>query len=207
MIVREDGYILTNNHVVEDVDDITVILANGREYDAELVGSDPAERNGGGTDLALIKIDEKDLPTLQFGDSDALEVGEWVIAIGSPLGFSQSVTRGIVSAKGRGEFRSRIRYSDFIQTDAPVNQGNSGGALINIRGELVGINTLIATGGFSTGNIGLGFAIPSNMVQQLMPDLIEKGKVVRGWLGIYMGEVGHDLADRLQFVSPARRCC
>lgn len=202
VIVREDGYILTNNHVVEDVDDITVILANGREYDAELVGSDPAERNGGGTDLALIKIDEKDLPTLQFGDSDALEVGEWVIAIGSPLGFSQSVTRGIVSAKGRDEFSRRIRYSDFIQTDAPVNQGNSGGALINIRGELVGINTLIATGGFSTGNIGLGFAIPSNMIQQLMPDLIEKGKVVRGWLGIYMSEVGHDLADRLEFASP-----
>lgn len=203
VIVREDGYILTNNHVVEDVDDITVILANGREYDAELVGSDPAERNGGGTDLALIKIDEKDLPTLQFGDSDALEVGEWVIAIGSPLGFSQSVTRGIVSAKGRAEFSRRIPYSDFIQTDAPVNQGNSGGALINIRGELVGINTLIATaGGFSMGNIGLGFAIPSNMVQQLMPDLIEKGKVVRGWLGIYMSEVGHDLADKLQFASP-----
>ena len=202
VIVREDGYILTNNHVIDGVDDITVILENGREYDAELVGSDPAERNGGGSDLALIKIDAQGLPSLQFGDSDALEVGEWVIAIGSPLGFSQSVTRGIVSAKGRGEFRSRIRYSDFIQTDAPVNQGNSGGALINIRGELIGINTLIATGGYSAGNIGLGFAIPSKMAQQLMPDLIEKGKVVRGWLGIYMSEVGHDLADKLQFEAP-----
>ena len=119
MIVREDGYILTNNHVIDGADDITVILANGREYEAELVGSDPAERNGGGSDIALIKIDENDLPSLQFGDSDALEVGEWVIAIGSPLGFSQSVTRGIVSAKGRDEFSGRIRYSDFIQTDAP----------------------------------------------------------------------------------------
>lgn len=202
VIVREDGYILTNNHVIDGVDDITVILENGREYDAELVGSDPAERNGGGSDLALIKIDENDLPTLQFGDSDALEVGEWVIAIGSPLGFSQSVTRGIVSAKGRGEFRSRILYSDFIQTDAPVNRGNSGGGLINIRGELIGINTLIATGGASMGNIGLGFAIPSNMAQQFMPDLIKEGKVVRGWLGISMDPVGHDLSDKLQFEEP-----
>ena len=202
VIVREDGYILTNNHVIEGADDITVILANGREYEAELVGSDPAERNGGGSDIALIKIDENDLPSLQFGNSDALEVGEWVIAIGSPLGFSQSVTRGIVSAKGRDEFSSRIRYSDFIQTDAPINRGNSGGALVNIRGELVGINTLITTGGVSMGNIGLGFAIPSNMAQQLMPDLIEKGRVVRGWLGVYMGAVDHDLADELKFESP-----
>ena len=202
VIVREDGYILTNNHVIEGADDITVILANGREYEAELIGSDPAERNGGGSDVALIKIDENDLPSLQLGDSDALEVGEWVIAIGSPLGFSQSVTRGIVSAKGRDEFSGRIRYSDFIQTDAPINRGNSGGALVNIRGELVGINTLITTGGVSMGNIGLGFAIPSNLVQQLMPDLIEKGKVVRGWLGVYMGAVDHDLADELQFESP-----
>ena len=202
VIVREDGYILTNNHVIDGVDDITVILENGREYDAELVGSDPAERNGGGSDLALIKIDEKALPTLQFGNSDALQVGEWVIAIGSPLGFSRSVTRGIVSAKGRDEFSGRIRYSDFIQTDAPINRGNSGGALINIHGEVVGINTIIATGGFSTGNIGLGFAIPSNMAQQLIPDLIEKGKVVRGWLGVFMEAVGHDLSDELQFESP-----
>lgn len=202
VIVREDGYILTNNHVIDGADDITVILANGREYEAELIGSDPADRNVGGSDIALIKINEDNLPFLQFGNSDALEVGEWVIAIGSPLGFSQSVTRGIVSAKGRDEFTGRIKYSDFIQTDAPINRGNSGGALVNIRGELVGINTLITTGGYSIGNIGLGFAIPSNMMQQLMPDLIEKGKVVRGWLGVYMGPVNHDLADELQFESP-----
>ena len=202
VIVREDGYILTNNHVIDGADDIIVILANGREHDAKLVGSDPAQRSGGGSDLALVKIETSGLPALQFGDSDALEVGEWVIAIGSPLGLSQSVTRGIVSAKGRDEFSGSIPYSDFIQTDAPINRGNSGGALINIHGELVGVNTLIATGGYSMGNIGLGFAIPSNMAQQLMPDLIEKGKVVRGWLGIVMRAVGHDLADELQFETP-----
>ncbi len=202
VIVREDGYILTNNHVIDGVDDITVILANGREYEGELVGSDSASRRGGGSDLALIKIDEKALPTLQFGDSDALEVGEWVIAIGSPLGLSQSVTRGIVSAKSRTEFSASVPYSDFIQTDAPINRGNSGGALINIRGELVGINTLIATGGYSRGNIGLGFAVSGNMAKQLIPDLIENGKVVRGWLGIQMDAVGYDLADKLQFEEP-----
>ena len=199
VIVRENGYILTNNHVVDGVNNITVTLANGREYDAELIGSDPVQRTGGGSDLALIKIDAEGLPALQFGDSDALEVGEWVIAIGSPLGLAQTVTRGVVSAKSRssrfGDFR------DFIQTDAPINRGNSGGALINIRGELVGINTLIVTSG-SPGNIGIGFAISSNIAQSLMPDLIEHGKIVRGWLGITMGPVSHDLADKLQFESP-----
>lgn len=195
VIVRENGYILTNNHVVDGVNNITVTLANGREYDAKLIGSDPAQRTGGGSDLALIKIDAEELPALQFGDSDALEVGEWVIAIGSPLGLAQTVTRGVVSAK------SRPGLSDFIQTDAPINRGNSGGALINIRGELVGINTLILTSG-SPGNIGIGFAISSNIAQSLMPDLIEHGKIVRGWLGITMGPVSHDLADKLQFESP-----
>ena len=202
VIVREDGYILTNNHVIDDVDHITVTLANGREYPAKLVGSDPAqrERNGGGSDLALLKIDADNLPALQFGDSDALEVGEWVIAIGSPLGLTQTVTRGVVSAKGRNS--NIVEYGDFIQTDAPINRGNSGGALINIRGELVGINTLIATGGHTMGNIGIGFAIPSNLAQQLMPSLIEAGRVVRGWLGITMDPVNHDLADKLQFAEP-----
>lgn len=199
VIVRENGYILTNNHVVDGVNNITVTLANGREYTAELIGSDPIQRTGGGSDLALIKIDADGLPALQFGDSDALEVGEWVIAIGSPLGLAQTVTRGVVSAKSRSSGLSN--FSDFIQTDAPINRGNSGGALINIRGELVGINTLILTSG-SPGNIGIGFAISSNVAQSLMPDLIEHGKIVRGWLGITMGPVGHDLADKLQFESP-----
>lgn len=201
VIIREDGYILTNNHVIDSVDHITVTLANGREYPAELIGSDPGQRNGGGSDLALLKIDADNLSALQFGDSDALEVGEWVIAIGSPLGLTQTVTRGIVSAKGRND-SSMIQYGNFIQTDAPINRGNSGGALINIRGELVGINTLIATGGYPMGNIGIGFAIPSNLAQQLMPALIEDGRVVRGWLGISMEPVDHDLADKLQFEEP-----
>ena len=201
VIVRENGYILTNNHVVEGANNITVTLANGREYEAELIGSDPAQRTGGGSDLALIKIAADGLPALQFGDSDALEVGEWVIAIGSPLGLAQTVTRGVVSAKSRVELGDSAPFGNFIQTDAPINRGNSGGALINIRGELVGINTLIFTSG-SPGNIGIGFAISSNTAQQLMPDLIENGRIVRGWLGITMGPVSHDLADKLQFASP-----
>lgn len=199
VIVSEDGYILTNNHVIENAEEITVTLANGKEYKAELIGSDSAQRHLGGSDLAVIKIDADDLSVLPFGDSDALEVGEWVIAIGTPLNYSQSVTRGIVSAKGRTGFTD---YGRFIQTDAPINKGNSGGALINIRGELIGINTFIATGGFTTGNIGLGFAIPSNFAKQILPELIEKGEIVRGWLGISMGPVTHDLAEKLDLESP-----
>ena len=194
VIVSDDGYILTNNHVIDGADEIMVTLANGREYTAELIGRDDAGSEVGGSDLAVIKIDEKDLSVLPFGDSEALEVGEWVIAIGTPLNYSQTVTRGIVSAKDRTGFTA---YGQFIQTDAPINRGNSGGALINIRGELVGINTLIATGGYSMGNIGIGFAIPSNMAQQILPQLIEDGKVERGWLGITMGEVSTDFAEKL----------
>ncbi len=199
VIVSDDGYILTNNHVIDGADEINVILADGREYTAELIGRDDAASEVGGSDLAVIKIDEKDLSVLPFGDSDALEVGEWVIAIGTPLNYSQTVTRGIVSAKGRTGFTA---YGQFIQTDAPINRGNSGGALVNIRGELVGINTLIATGGFSMGNIGLGFSIPSNMVKQVLPQLIENGKVVRGWLGISMDPVNADLAEKLNLDTP-----
>ena len=183
VIVSDDGYILTNNHVIEGTDEIKVTLSNGKEYDAELVGRDDAQSGVGGSDLAVIKIDAEGLPVLPFGDSDALEVGEWVIAIGTPLNYSQTVTRGIVSAKGRTGFTA---YGQFIQTDAPINQGNSGGALINIRGELVGINTLIATDSIVRGNIGIGFSIPSNLAQQILPQLIENGKVERGWLGISM---------------------
>lgn len=199
VIVSEDGYILTNNHVIKGADKITVTLANGKNYEATLVGRDDAEENGGGTDLAVIKIDEKGLPVLPFGDSDRLEVGEWVIAIGTPLNLSQTVTRGIVSAKER---QSGITtYGNFIQTDAPINRGNSGGALINIRGELVGINTFIATGGLSVGNIGLGFALPSNLVKQILPELIENGKIERGWLGITMGTIDQEIADKYNLES------
>ncbi len=199
VIVSEDGYILTNNHVIKRADKITVTLADGKNYEATLVGRDDAEENGGGTDLAVIKIDEKGLPVLPFGDSDSLEVGEWVIAIGTPLNLSQTVTRGIVSAKER---QSGITtYGNFIQTDAPINRGNSGGALINIRGELVGINTFIATGGLSVGNIGLGFALPSNLVKQILPELIENGKIERGWLGITMGTIDQEIADKYNLDS------
>ena len=201
VIVSDDGYILTNNHVIEGTDAIKVTLSNGKEYDAELVGRDDAQSEVGGSDLAVIKIDAEALPVLPFGDSDALEVGEWVIAIGTPLNYSQSVTRGIVSAKGRTGFTI---YGQFIQTDAPINQGNSGGALINIRGELVGINTLIATNSLARGNIGIGFSIPSNLAQQILPQLIENGKVERGWLGINMDTdpVSAELAEELNLGTP-----
>ncbi len=202
VIVSDDGYILTNNHVIERSDEITITLPNGKEYTAELVGRDAAGTEVSGTDLALLKIDAEGLPILPFGDSDQLEVGEWVIAIGTPLNFSQTVTRGIVSAKGRPGLRSGIKYGNFIQTDAPINRGNSGGALINIRGELVGINTAIITGGLSTGNIGIGFAVPSKMAQQVLPQLIKHGKVERGWLGIGMKNVDPDLAEKLNFDTP-----
>ena len=202
VIVSDDGYILTNNHVIERSDEISVTLSDGKEYPAELVGRDAAGTEVSGTDLAVLKIDAEGLPTLPFGDSDQLEVGEWVIAIGTPLNFSQTVTRGIVSAKGRPGWFSGIKYGNFIQTDAPINRGNSGGALINIRGELVGINTAIITGGLSTGNIGIGFAVPSKMAQQVLPQLIKHGKVARGWLGISMGNVDQDLAEKLNFDTP-----
>jgi Do/DeqQ family serine protease len=202
VIVSDDGYILTNNHVIEGTDEIKVTLANGKKYPPKLVGRDAAGNKVSGTDLALLKIDAEGLPTLPFGDSDALEVGEWVIAIGNPFSFSQTVTRGIVSAKGRSGAFSGIRYGNFIQTDAPINRGNSGGALINIRGELVGINTLIATGGFTMGNIGLGFAVPSNTAQQVLPQLIKNGKVERAWLGISMEDINQDLVEKLNFDAP-----
>ena len=199
VIVSDDGYILTNNHVIEGSDAIKVTLSNGKEYDAELVGRDDAQSEVGGSDLAVIKIDAEALPVLPFGDSDALEVGEWVVAIGTPLNYSQTVTRGIVSAKGRTGFGD---YGRFIQTDAPINQGNSGGALINIRGELVGINTLIATNSIVRGNIGIGFSIPSNLAQQILPQLIENGKVERGWLGIRMEPVSAELAEEMNLDTP-----
>ena len=176
------GHIITNYHVVEDADDIHVILADHRELVGEIVGTDPA------TDLAVIKVTAKGLSALKMGDSDDLRVGEWVLAIGSP--FSQNlehtVTAGIVSAKGRNNVLSvrGRRYEDFIQTDAAINPGNSGGALVNLDGELVGINTAIATDGFSRSNVGVGFAIPINLVRRIINDLIAEGKVTRAFLGV-----------------------
>ncbi len=198
VIVSEDGYVLTNNHVIEGAEEIRVALPNGREYTAELIGKDAGD---GGTDLAVLKIDAENLPALQFGDSDKLQVGEWVVAIGSPFGLSQTVTRGIVSAKGRSA--RIVTFADFIQTDASINRGNSGGALVNIYGQLIGINTAIISGGFTTqGNVGVGFAIPSNLVKQIMTSLITKGIVERGWLGVGLQPVEYSFIEDLNLDEP-----
>ncbi len=186
-IISKDGHILTNNHVVEKAEKITVTLSDNQKVDAELIGTDPQ------SDVALIKINVSDpLPTIPLGDSEALEVGEWVIAIGNPFGLSQTVTVGVVSAKGR----SRVginEYENFIQTDAAINPGNSGGPLLNIYGEVVGINSALysRTGGY----MGIGFAIPINMVKSIEDQLQKHGKVTRGWLGVAIQDVDENLAE------------
>jgi len=184
-LISEDGYILTNHHVVKDADKIIVSLSDRREMEAELIGSDPR------SDLALLKIEAENLPYLTMADSDQLKVGEWVLAIGSPFGFDYSVTAGIVSAKGRS-LRSET-YVPFIQTDVAINPGNSGGPLFNLDGEVVGINSQIYTrsGGF----MGLSFAIPSNTAISVVAQLRETGEVARGWLGVQIQEVSQDLAE------------
>src|SRR5262245_39119381 len=179
-VIRQDGVILTNNHVVENAKQITVTLNDGRDFEAKVMGRDPK------TDLAVLKIDgATNLPTAKLGDSEALSVGDWVVAIGNPFGLSNTVTAGIVSAKGRtiGEGP----YDDFIQTDAPINPGNSGGPLYNENGEVVGINTAIFSQ--SGGSVGIGFAIPINLAKQLVPQLEEKGHVTRAWLGVSIQKV------------------
>jgi len=185
-IISSDGMILTNNHVVEDADTIKVRLADKREFTATVIGTDPQ------SDVALIKIDGKNLPTLPLGNSDTLEVGEWVIAIGSPFELSQSVTVGIVSAKGRSRLGIND-YENFIQTDAAINPGNSGGPLLNIHGEAIGINTAIFSR--SGGSMGIGFAIPVNMAKNIQKQLQKNGKVTRGWLGVVIQNVDEDLAQ------------
>ena len=187
-IVREDGLILTNNHVVENAKQITVVLANETEYPAELVGSDAK------TDLAVLKITPTaELPVATLGDSDALRVGDWVMAIGNPFGLSNTVTAGIVSAKGRTIGAGP--YDNFIQTDASINPGNSGGPLFNQHGQVVGINTAIFSQ--SGGNIGIGFATPINQAKALVPELEEHGYVTRGWLGVSIQNLTPDLAESL----------
>ncbi|MEH6813461.1 MAG: trypsin-like peptidase domain-containing protein, partial [Motiliproteus sp.] len=173
-IISKDGYILTNNHVVKGADEILVKLADRRELVAELVGADPR------SDLALLKVDADDLPMVQLGNSDRLQVGEWVLAIGSPFGFDHTVTAGIVSATGRS--LANENYVPFIQTDVAINPGNSGGPLFNLKGEVVGINSQIYTrsGGF----MGLSFAIPISMAMEVVDQLKERGFVARGWLGV-----------------------
>jgi len=182
-IVDKDGYILTNNHVVAKADDIKVTLSDGRSYEAVVKGTDPK------TDIALIKIDaENHLPVAALGDSDALEVGEWVMAIGNPFGLKHTVTVGVVSAKGRTIGAGP--YDDFIQTDASINPGNSGGPLINMKGEVIGINSAII-------GQGIGFAIPVNLARNIMGQLKEKGTVTRGWLGVQIQTVTPELAETL----------
>jgi serine protease Do len=182
-IINPQGLILTNNHVVEEADKIKVTLRDEREFEAQVVGRDAK------TDLALLKVQAKeDLPTVPLGNSDALRIGEWVLAIGNPFGLTHTVTAGIVSAKGR--IIGAGQYDDFIQTDASINPGNSGGPLFNTRGEVVAINTAIVAGG-----TGIGFAIPVNLAKELLPQLYDKGKVTRGWLGVMIQKVTPELAQ------------
>jgi serine protease Do len=187
VIVSADGYIVTNAHVVEKADEIKVLLADKREFTGKVVGSDSK------SDIAVIKISAKDLPTLGWGDSEKLEVGEYVLAIGNPFGLNSTITLGIVSAVGRANMGIE-QYENFIQTDAAINPGNSGGALVNTRGELVGINTAIFSR--TGGNMGIGFAIPSNMAKGVMDSLIKHGKVVRGYLGVSIQDVNPKIAKQ-----------
>ena len=193
VIVDPSGLIITNNHVIAKADEIKVFLGDKREFLGELIGTDPK------TDIAVIKIKGKDLPSVSWGNSDGLEVGEYVLAIGNPFGLNQTVTMGIISAVGRANV-GIADYEDFIQTDAAINPGNSGGALINVRGELIGINTAIFSR--SGGYMGIGFAVPSNMARSVMESLVETGKVVRGWLGVSIQDVSMDLAKKFGLDEP-----
>ena len=196
VIIRPDGYIVTNNHVVEDASKIEVTLNNNKTFEAQLIGTDPA------TDVALIKIDAQGLPVIPFGDSDNLRLGEWVIAIGSPYDLRSTITAGIVSAKGRSmpNYNGEFKIESFIQTDAAVNPGNSGGALVDKAGNLVGINTAIVsqTGSYT----GYSFAIPSNIVKKIAFDLIDYGSVKRAVLGVTMRQLDDKLAAELKLSSP-----
>ncbi len=189
-IIDHEGYILTNNHVVEGADIIKVTLHNEKEYEARLVGSDPK------TDIALIKIvkesgENSSFPYLTLGNSERVEVGEWVVAIGNPFGLDHTVTTGVVSAKGRNIGAGP--YDEFIQTDASINPGNSGGPLLNMNGEVIGINTAIFSG--NGGNVGIGFALPINMAKDILDDLKQKGSVTRGWLGVMIQRITPELKE------------
>jgi serine protease Do len=189
--ISADGYILTNNHVVKDAVKVKILNVDKEEFTAKIIGTDPK------TDLALLKINVSDAPYVNLGDSSSVEVGEWVLAIGNPFGQVSTVTAGIISAKGRQ--LGLAQYEDFLQTDAAINMGNSGGPLINMKGEAIGINSTILTP--SSGNIGIGFAIPANMAKKVVSDLKSKGKVVRGWFGIVIQEVSDSDAKDLDLAS------
>lgn len=193
IIDSKEGYILTNNHVVEEMDGIKVKLIDKREYEATIIGTDPK------TDLAVLKIEAENLVDITLANSNQARVGEWVMAVGSPFSenLSHTVTTGIISALGRSNIMNSQSYEDFIQTDAAINPGNSGGALLSMDGKLLGINTAIATGGYEKSNRGVGFAIPSNMVKRIMSDLIDKGFVTRAWLGVFIQELDSETAKGL----------
>jgi serine protease Do len=192
-IIESDGTILTNNHVVANAEKIIVKLQDEREFEGRIVGTDAK------TDIAVVKINANNLPTIPLGDSDQLQVGEWVVALGSPFGLANTITAGIVSAKGR--WIGAGPYDSFIQTDASINPGNSGGPLVNLRGEVVGMNTAIFS---RTGaNIGIGFAIPISLVKELLPEMKSKGSVTRGWLGVSVQQLTPDLATSLGLDKPA----
>mgnify|MGYP005638833201 FL=1 len=187
LIISDNGYIVTNAHVIEQADEIAVSLSNGETINAEIIGTDPK------TDIALIKIEQKDLFAANLGDSDQVRVGQFVIAAGNPFGLSASITSGIVSAKGRSNV-GIADYEDFIQTDASINQGNSGGPLVNLDAEVIGINTAMLG---RNGNIGIGFAIPINLVKDIVSDLIDDGEVTRGFLGVRINEVTEEYAAQM----------
>lgn len=198
VIISDDGYILTNNHVVENASQVSVDLYDRTSYDAEVIGTDPL------TDLAVIKIDAEDLPAAYLGDSDKLKVGQWVMAIGNPLAFTSTVTAGIVSAFGRSLNLIRDSYGveNYIQTDAVINKGNSGGALVDLSGAVVGINSAIATDGMSSTYIGYGFAIPINLAKSVAQDLIANGKVNRGYIGVRIEAVDAATAKAIGLEKP-----
>ncbi len=190
-IISPDGYILTNYHVIKNADKIIVTLSDNRRFDAKVVGADPT------VDVAVIKIDAKNLPTLPLGDSDKVEVGEWVVAIGNPFGLSHTVTVGVISAKGRTIRAGKESFENFLQTDAAINPGNSGGPLLNLKGEVIGINTAIIP--YAQ---GIGFAIPINTAKQILNDLIKYGRVKRGWLGVYIQAMTPSLAGAFGLKKP-----
>jgi serine protease Do len=193
-IISPDGYIVTNHHVVENTDSVEVVLGDERKFPAEIVGLDPQ------TDLALLKIAATDLPAVRFGDSSRVEVGDWVLAIGNPLGLDHTVTAGIISAKGRNIFSDEnLAYGEFLQTDAAINPGNSGGPLFNLNGEVVGVNTAISRKGQ-----GIGFAVPSNLVVRVVDELRRYGRVNRGWLGVVILELTREQVQRMTLPEGTR---
>ncbi len=192
-IVSPDGYVLTNNHVVEKADDITVTTTEGKEYRAKKIGTDPS------TDIAILKIDAQNLLPLCLADSSLVEVGEWVLAVGNPFGLQASVTSGIISAKGRSDL-DIVRVEQFFQTDAAINMGNSGGPLVNLHGDVIGMNTAIASN--TGGHMGIGFAIPSNLLKDVMKELIEHGHLSRGYLGVALQRVDADIAAAVGLCKP-----